>query len=79
MKIRKRLLNLFVHRFEGDDTVMTPMVIRAFYTIFSGMGDKVESSGRTTLKSSMMEILYKNEFPPELSAKIVDFILDNLE
>jgi len=62
-------------RFEGDDTIMAPVVIRAFYTIFSEFGEEIDSTeGIETLKSSIMEILSKNKFSPEFSMKIVDFI-----
>ena len=62
-------------RFEGDDTIMAPVVIRAFYTIFSKFGEEIDSTEDTeTLKSSIREILSKNKFSHEFSVKIVDFI-----
>ncbi len=62
-------------RFEGDDTIMAPVAIRAFYTLYSELGDKIESSDDVTLRSSVMEVLSQKKFSPEFITKIVDFIL----
>ncbi len=60
-------------RLEGDDTVMAPVVIRAFYVLFSELGGKILSRD-AILKPSIMEVLHRSKFSPELSIKIVDFL-----
>jgi hypothetical protein len=77
MEIRRTALNLFILRFEGEDTIMAPEVIRASYILFSELGDKMESSDDTTLRRLMMEALSQNKFSHEFSMKIVDFILEH--
>lgn len=62
-------------RFEGDDTIMAPMVIRAFYTLYYEIGEEIESGGDPmNLKPLMMEVLTRNNFSPEFSKKIIDFV-----
>lgn len=64
-------------RDEGGDTIMAPMVIQAFHTIFFELGEEIESSkDSASLKSLMMEVLSKCKFSPEFSKKIIDFILE---
>lgn len=63
-------------RLEGDDTIMAPIVIRAFYTLFSTFGKKIESLSDEDFKSSAMETLSENKVSSELSMKIVDFFLE---
>ena len=65
-------------RFEGDDTIMAPMVIRAFYTLYSEIEKEIES-GRdlVNLKPLMMEVLSGNNFSPEFSTKVIDFVVES--
>jgi hypothetical protein len=64
-------------RFEGEDTIMAPKVIRASYVVFNELGDKIESSDDTTLRPLMIEALFQNKFSHEFSQKIVEFILEH--
>jgi hypothetical protein len=65
-------------RFQGDDTIMAPQVIHAFYILYRELPEEMESledSGR--LRSRMIGILTKCKFSPEFSAGIVDFVMEN--
>jgi hypothetical protein len=65
-------------RFQGDDTIMAPRVIHAFYTLYSELPEEMESledPGR--LESKMTGILAKSKFSPEFSKEIVDFVMEN--
>lgn len=64
-----------VVRFEGDDTIMAPVVIRAFYTIFLEFEEEIESSSGN-VRVLIEELLSKNKFAPEFSARITDFLLE---
>ena len=66
-----------VVRLEGNDTIMAPMVIRAFYILHTKRGES-EPGDLTLFKSSMMEILSKSKFSTEFSGKVVDFFLESL-
>ena len=78
MEIKTRFLNLFVSRFKGNDTTVASEVIRAFYVLFSELGDEIELSEDTDkLRSSMINVLSRNKFPTDFSMKIVDFVLEN--
>ena len=65
-----------VVRFEGEDTIMAPTVIRAFYTLFSEAGDKIKTLEDAALESLIMEVLSRNKFSSEFSRKIADFVLE---
>lgn len=78
MEIKTRFLNLFVSRFKGNDTTVASEVIRAFYILFSELGDEIELSEDTDkLRSSMINVLSRNKFSTDFSMKIVDFVLEN--
>ncbi len=69
-----------VVRLEGDDTIMAPMVIKAFHFLYSKLGEEIESSENTAnLRSSMMKILSENNFSREFSTKVIDFLLENAD
>ncbi len=63
-------------RLEGDDTIMAPSVIRAFYILFTELGQR-RSENSENLKKEMLQFLSQNKFSSELSMKIVDFIIEN--
>lgn len=77
MQLRKKCINLFIHRFEGDDTIMAPHVIRAFCIAFSQLEEEINSNDPEKLRSSILELLSEHKFSPELSTKLVDFILEH--
>ncbi len=61
-------------RFEGEDTIAAPQVIRAFHTIFSKLEKEIESS-TGDLRSLVRDLLIENKFSSEFSSKIADFFL----
>ena len=64
-----------VARFEEDETVMAPQVIRAFSILFSELGDEINTADAVQLRSLMMDLLFENRFSSEFSMKVVDFVL----
>ena len=62
-------------RFEGDDTIMAPKVIQAFYMLFA-LEDEIEPFNKEEFTSLAMKNLTENKVSPELSEKIVDFFLE---
>jgi hypothetical protein len=64
-----------VQRFEEDETVMAPQVIRAFSILFSELGDEIHLADAVRLRSLMMDLLFENRFSSEFSMKVVDFVL----
>lgn len=63
---------------EGDDTIMAPMVIRAFHILFT-VAQRMESENPETLKQEMLQLLSQNRFSLEFSMEIVDFFMENRE
>ncbi len=61
-------------RLEGGDTIMAPLVIKAFYTLFRELGEEIES-GKPGILASAKQILSEHKFPSEFSEKALDFIL----
>ena len=59
-------------RLEGDDTIMAPMVIHAFYLLFT-MIQGIELEPSESLKQEMLQLLSENKFSLEFSMGIVDF------
>lgn len=68
-------LNGPIVRFEGDDTIMAPKVIQAFYMLFD-LEEKTESFNKEEFISLAMKDLSKYKFSPEIQVKIVDSFLE---
>ncbi len=63
-----------LRRAGGGDTVMAPMVIRAFYILLT-MVKGMESEDIRTCKQEMLNLLSQNKFPLDFSMGIVDFLV----
>jgi hypothetical protein len=61
---------------KGEDTVMAPMVIRAFHILFTVI-QKIELEDSKPLKQEMLQVLSQNKFPLDFSLEIVDFFMEN--
>jgi len=62
-------------RLEGNDTIMAPMVIRAFHLLFT-MIQGIESEPSESLKQEMLQFLSQKKFSLEFSMEIVDFFME---
>jgi hypothetical protein len=61
---------------KGEDTVMAPMVIRAFHILFTVM-QQIELESSKPIKQEMLQVLSHNKFPLDLSLEIVDFFMES--
>ena len=62
-------------RLEGDDTIMAPLVIRAFHLLFT-MIQGIELEPSENLKQKMLQLLSQKKFSLEFSMEIVDFFVE---
>ncbi|MGC1120366.1 MAG: hypothetical protein WBA22_04655 [Candidatus Methanofastidiosia archaeon] len=66
-------------RFGGEDTIMAPSVIHAFYVLYTEMGEAMESPDEDfSIQREMMELLASHKFSPQFSMEIVEFALGKL-